>query len=271
MPYKELKEEMPVKGISISDVWKILSNPPKFRKQSFSELADIVPFIGNIKAGMEFATGRDPITKERLGKVGRSIAGASIFLPGIFKGVKGAGKQAARLKTARYALRQGEGMEEIRKRTGWHIDPDDSKWRFEIDDSKSKLKITPSHLNMDKSYKLNELLEHEGLFKAYPELKNVEVYPGDFGGASQNGLVIDLGKRGSHDAVHGTLLHEVQHVVQDIEGFSRGGSPKQFKGSVLEKIESYRNLPGEKEASEVEMRKYLSVLERKNFIPRSLR
>lgn len=90
---------------------------------------------------------------------------------------------------------------------------------------------------------LTDILEHKQLFEEYPQLKNLKVsvrnMSGDaLGGYSQAGKRISLnskmfkglksGSRYFNNQVHRILLHEIQHAVQDIEGFDSGTSPERI-------------------------------------------
>ena len=77
---------------------------------------------------------------------------------------------------------------------------------------------------------LGYILEHSALFEAYPELEDVKVKFGE----------LDAGERGHYNrsrneivlsdsikrAPESTLLHEIQHAIQQVEGFSGGASPE---------------------------------------------
>lgn len=76
---------------------------------------------------------------------------------------------------------------------------------------------------------LDEILDHEALFEAYPELRNVKVrfevmYDGKRGSYDRKSNTIKLSSD-LRDAPEDTLLHEIQHAVQSIEGHSGGASP----------------------------------------------
>jgi len=81
---------------------------------------------------------------------------------------------------------------------------------------------------------LDDYIQDERLFTAYPQLKQVrvKVYSsligkrhGSFNRNGNNGLgTIEV--EGKADDVKSTLAHEVQHAIQWIEGFARGGSPR---------------------------------------------
>ena len=84
-----------------------------------------------------------------------------------FAGEKALGANVSKLKQAKAMLEKGESEVKIWQSTGWYKDKDGA-WKFEIDDSPAKIK----NQNADK---LGDLLEHKELFKAYPELKDINV------------------------------------------------------------------------------------------------
>nr|DAW81560.1 MAG TPA: PolyVal ADP-Ribosyltransferase [Caudoviricetes sp.] len=84
-----------------------------------------------------------------------------------FAGEKALNASANKLSKAKAMLEKSEDEVKIWQSTGWYKDKD-SAWKFEIDDSPAKIK----NQNADK---LGDLLEHKELFKAYPELKDINV------------------------------------------------------------------------------------------------
>jgi hypothetical protein len=78
---------------------------------------------------------------------------------------------------------------------------------------------------------LEKVLSHPELYRLYPELKKVRVVhaPGmrlneaSFG-VDDTGPIIRLGSQADLDTMKSTLLHEVQHGVQRISEFARGGN-----------------------------------------------
>jgi len=86
-----------------------------------------------------------------------------------FAGEKAITANVGKLDQAKAMLEKGANEVEIWQKTGWFKDRDGA-WKFEIGDSKAKL-----NPNFKSGGKLGELLEHEELFKAYPELKDVRV------------------------------------------------------------------------------------------------
>jgi hypothetical protein len=78
---------------------------------------------------------------------------------------------------------------------------------------------------------LDDYIDDDELFAAYPDLREVEVKLGDanavlrgkLGKYNPKDVTITL-----YDRSEDVMCHEVQHVIQDIEGFARGGSPNEF-------------------------------------------
>lgn len=85
---------------------------------------------------------------------------------------------------------------------------------------------------MQNKTKLEDLIDHPDLFMMYPELRNVNVVSDVFnphgGFFSADSSTIGLGATRSEKAMTSTLLHEVQHAIQSIEGMTRGGNPGMF-------------------------------------------
>ena len=117
------------------------------------------------------------------------------------------------------------------------------RYRSELYDDLSPIKKRNFKSLMDKyGYKVEEnltlgdVLDGKGmdaLFKAYPELKAVrfrfETMPADTKGgynADTNIISINRSLQFQPDNVRSTIAHEVQHAIQHIEGFARGGNPE---------------------------------------------
>jgi hypothetical protein len=134
---------------------------------------------------------------------------------------------------------QGIDNETIRKETGWFLGMDD-KWRFEIPDE--DVTFYPAvegwlkKFNGSKEWaaKLPDVLEHDSLFQQYPFLKDITVFSDTGktetrGSFSSDNKAITLNATQSYLKQLSTLLHEIQHAIQGIEGFARGGTPEMFR------------------------------------------
>lgn len=185
---------------------------------------------------------------------------------GSFAGIKGAAifpEKIADLARANELALAGKTADEVWNETGWYRAPD-GKAKFEISDENARLKpeafnkeITPvgdlkwtpegytDEIKYDLKHdyeslekiKLDQVLDHPDLFKAYPELADVNVKPitglmkvnnpGIKGAMDQAGNTMYLSKA-PEDELKSTILHEAQHKIQGIEGFAEGGNQREF-------------------------------------------
>ena len=141
-----------------------------------------------------------------------------------------------------------------------------------------------SDMVWDEKYLLRDFLKHDKLFKEYPYLNRVSLVFDELG-AGENGyfdkrsntIVLSDNLIGTTE---NTLIHEIQHVIQKIEGFANGSSPKYWNermengyskrwasGEEMMPSELYRNTAGEIEARDAAARRSLTVEERKNRKP----
>ena len=94
-------------------------------------------------------------------------------------------------------------------------------------------KFKTDYLNREKPH-LADWVENDELFKAYPDLKRVELMftdqlPANMGGSyneRDHTIVVNTNYVGDIASV---LAHEVQHAIQKIEGFARGGNPESMQ------------------------------------------
>lgn len=153
--------------------------------------------------------------------------------------------------------------EEIRQQTGWFKNTE-GNWEFEISDYNTKFKILPKE---NGKYTLSELFEAKTLYDMYPELKDVSVEfkkiksNGNFN-AEKKKITIKNALLNNLDNAKGTLLHEIQHYIQEYEGLPSGTT-------ILFGNEQYANSLGEIEASDTKNRRNLDVSERKKIVPES--
>jgi hypothetical protein len=132
----------------------------------------------------------------------------------------------------------------IRLATGWEKGAD-GLWRYEILDGKLKSDFSKkiqsikeeNKENYDFEGRLEDVLDNEELFNAFPKLRSVNVQmqlnidnEGEYepeglyfpeGGSFPNGNIYIEADKGD---ILLTLLHEVQHTIQQEEGFAKGGN-----------------------------------------------
>ena len=100
--------------------------------------------------------------------------------------------------------------------------------------------------------KLDKILKHEDLFKIYPELKDINVVLTENGSALHRygkTMVIQIDKQADFKS---TLFHEIQHAIQELDSFEKGGDPyyisNKYNLPFDKAFQEYLNLPGEQEA-----------------------
>lgn len=171
---------------------------------------------------------------------------------GVFAGISAFGADLKALGKAQKMMEDGISPEQIWEETGW-LKADDGKWRYEIPDAGATFK-------KKENGRLSDVLSHDALFKAYPQLRDIDV-DFDAQGIAGAHYSTDEGRKISlnNQFNEGVLLHEIQHEIQDLEGFSPGGSPGEktvyeIKGRQYAGEQAYKRLLGEIEAGLVQER-----------------
>ena len=79
---------------------------------------------------------------------------------------------------------------------------------------------------------LDEIVRHDKLFEAYPTLRDVKVrFEANTGNKEgsyhpeENEFVLRTGLKLEPEKLKNTLIHEIQHAIQEQEGFARGTNP----------------------------------------------
>lgn len=146
-----------------------------------------------------------------------------------YAGKNANGANLESLREAQEMQQAGADMESIRKATGWHQFAD-GKWRFEIDDSRMQLRTDAT--DIPNYTTLGELVDAPELFEAYPDMADLSVTfhtleDGQNGGYSRKFDSIELSRdlKNRPEALLSSLIHEVQHAIQNREGFASGANP----------------------------------------------
>ena len=132
----------------------------------------------------------------------------------------------------------------IKAATGWERGAD-GKWRYEMPDvilRDPKKWVNKKNLTLsDIVEKPNDLFkEYPELFDAYPELKDMKILKGraKSGGVFYNNAItlnlgdireaikydLDTHYKLANNSLKKTLVHEIQHYIQEQEGFAQGGN-----------------------------------------------
>jgi hypothetical protein len=126
-------------------------------------------------------------------------------------------------------LQEKEDNERLRTATGWHVGLDGA-WRYELPDFQIK---TPALKGDDPDVMslglLGGMIKHPSLFRWYPELRNWFVHitdtlpAGTRGRMNEKDKAILIALSAPYHDKRRTLIHEIQHAIQEIEGFAKGG------------------------------------------------
>lgn len=126
--------------------------------------------------------------------------------------------------------KKGKTPQEIWQQTGTVKGPD-GQWRQEIDDS--QMRYEKAFENSPAGQPINtfvgDAIDHQELFRAYPQSPNIALgmYPSasnaSYQPAAKKIVIPNRGKSG-----RSSLLHELQHAIQEREGFAVGGNPRDF-------------------------------------------
>lgn len=155
------------------------------------------------------------------------------------------------LSVARKMEEEKKDAKAIKMATGWERGAD-GKWRYEMPDAKIKDTMDVGGGQIVKRYeddmlwnggKLSDVIDAPELFKAYPQLKDVRI--------ETDAIMNDMPSNGEYNSktntitihadelkyMNGILNHEIQHAIQDIEGFAKGGSPRLVRGEVKKRFD----------------------------------
>ena len=155
------------------------------------------------------------------------------------------------LSVARKMEEEKKDAKAIKMATGWERGAD-GKWRYEMPDAKIKDTMNVGGGQIVKRYeddmlwnggKLSDVIDAPELFKAYPQLKDVRI--------ETDAIMNDMPSNGEYNSKTNTITihadelkymnsilnHEIQHAIQDIEGFAKGGSPRLVRGEVKKRFD----------------------------------
>lgn len=128
----------------------------------------------------------------------------------------------------------------------------DQNLKFERSDIESKLKNVGimDYLKSKVSGKpmtMKDVLDHPELYQNYPHLADIQLQPyvgarnkrGWYSGKNDN-EVIGLNYLNSDPDKHNTILHELQHAIQEHEGWVEGISPEAVKAKAAELLDFHK-------------------------------
>lgn len=184
------------------------------------------------RAMMQYAQELQEIWDNALVDAARNGRGAESKTRYSYSGVRAKTANRSALQKAVEMRNQEKSNEEIRKETGWFVGMD-GKWRFEISDADIRFDAEGNLQGKNKNdvKTLADYISHDKLFEAYPDLAEVPVYfaeiqNGSYGSYSRGLDEITLNRSLLEDPKEllDTLVHEVQHAIQERERFAPGAS-----------------------------------------------
>jgi len=179
---------------------------------------------------------------------------------GVKASFAGPSSTTAGLDQAKQMRQAQKPRREIWNETGWwEITP--GQWSYEIDDSMSTVTMRDGVLR--------NALKHPKLFEQYPVLKDVQVKFKDLGDTQRGAFspknnLISINSNFPSELQRSTLQHEVQHIIQEQEGSSTGGS---FDVNDTLAQDKYWRRTGEIEARLVQKRLNMPPAQRKAVPP----
>lgn len=135
-------------------------------------------------------------------------------------------------------------QQRIFQETGWFKNENDNLWRFHIDDTKAKWKEINADTFAGKTdFKISDMLNHKELFDVYPWLKDIKLIhnqPEGHGMFHQGNIYLSWTDGFKNPNVYRkVMLHEIQHAIQQQEGFKgRGASPDFVLKNLITRLES---------------------------------
>lgn len=179
----------------------------------------------------------------------------------------------------------------------------DGMWRQEVPDASAGFRLDFNKTLPSKSNAYSPLamplggaFTHPDVYMAYPDIlrtgrmevaKSPDWMPASSNSGSQRGNQFYVRDK-TEEGARSTVLHELQHAVQQREGFAPGGGESQFYDEALKKVTAahpemtpeqlttaagaeafaqYRRLMGEAEARATQARANLTAAERRNVLP----
>ena len=159
----------------------------------------------------------------------------------------------------------------IKVQTGWEMGVD-GKWRYELPDPFWETAVIESYVKprFGEPINIKSVMRDTRLLEAYPELADLALFvmysprkgTAGYYSPATNGMVISMGTPSDkfEYQIDGVLLHEIQHLIQPIEGFAVGGNPKAIG------MRRYLRLAGEVEARNICLRHFLAEEDRRRTL-----
>lgn len=197
------------------------------------DAATNIPVAGDLLSG-----GLAVVDYAKGDKVGAAINAAAMlpFVSGTFIGKGAKTWDAVKAAEAEKRIKAGDDAAKVWKETGYGKAPWDNGLRGEIADNTMRVgsgAIGHKFENPLHQLQVGSAIKHPQLSNAYPDSMNISLgvkkgNGGEYLRASPHDVEqIRLGINSDYDQ---TAIHELQHAIQQREGWARGGSAEMFAG-----------------------------------------
>lgn len=173
------------------------------------------------------------------------------------------------LDKAEQMTKEGFDPTVIKVQTGWEQGID-GFWRYEIQDPFMERSAIEDYVKprFGEAINIRMILKDTRIVTAYPEFENLTLYAmysprkgaAGYYNPATNGMVVAMGRPSDKFdfQIDGVLLHELQHLIQEIEGFAKGGDPRALGRR------KYVRMAGEVEARNICHRHFLTEEQRRH-------
>ena len=246
---KEYKKLQSMKGTKDEEAWNNQSKKVQDALEKVREDKAIVEAASTVAKNSK----KKPTTKAPTGTSRNQFAGE-----------KAKTANLETLKEAKEMEKKGKDELTILSQTGWFRGVD-TKWRFYIPDHFDNVDF--SWYNPDKKYnfkKLSEVYDNPELYKAYKWLKDwtveissdgiedsygatntttktIQINPNKMKLNTTKEDLLTMTEKEKDSIVQLTLFHEVQHAIQDKEGFAQGTDEDNINAKLFNKLSSLEN------------------------------
>ncbi len=222
------------------------TGPPGLRREDYTD----APAPMGLTAPMAWQPGdeqRGAALETAANLVGVASPFAVQGAAGVFGGRLAQTADRAKLARAEEMAAGGSPRSAIWDETGW-FRGGDGQWRFEIPDNAAKLG-TAAEQTLARGGQVNAtapgVLWHKELYDAYPELRRVsttakatpiENGAGPVGGFYDPNIPAIEARAPGPVPMRSVLLHEMQHGVQEAEGFAKGANLDMYPQADIAKL-----------------------------------
>lgn len=159
----------------------------------------------------------------------------------------------------------------IKIQSGWEQGID-GFWRYEIPDPFMDSTVIEDYVKprFGEPINIRMILKDPRILNAYPAFESLTLYAmysprkgtAGYYNPETGGMVVSMSSPLDFFdyRIEGVLLHEIQHLIQEIEGFAKGGDPKTIGRR------RYHCLAGEVEARNICHRHFLTEEERRHVL-----